>query len=359
MDKSFRINSKHLGRLDHLRVFACIWVMLGSNHLGTAFLNNISGDNIIVRNIMNILKSDLLGVDVFFVLSAFLFTVLCNGGKKAIIYRKFIYNRMLRIFPLLIFAFLIMKALTVQFSPQQFINILSMDFYNINRWGTGFIAIWTLGVELQFYLLFPLLIIPMRENKLSYFIMWIVILILVKMCMVQIHGKENLYYVFYTTTIARFDQFLIGMILGKMYIDNKFKFLEHQIINSVLLVIALFLLAFYCKYMYGVWGDDIIVPIKFTIQGILMGALIILYMYSNLFSFKYIHKSLVWVAQFTYGMYLFHVFIGIAIKKVLPTEYMVAFAPITIVASIIFAMLTKKYIEDPFLQRKVNYYKSE
>ena len=357
MGQVSRINSKHLGRLDHLRFFACIWVIF--DNMGTSFLNNISVDNIIVRNIINILKHGSLGVDVFLVLSAFLFTVLCNGGKKEIIYRKFIYNRILRIVPLLTFAFLIMKALTLQFSPQQFINILSMDFYYINRWGSGFVGIWTLGVELQFYLLFPLLIIPMREKKLSYFIMWIVILILVKMCMVQIHGKETLYSVFYMSSIARFDQFLIGMILGKMYVDNKFKFLEHQIINSVLLVFSLFLLAFYCKYMYGAWSDEILVPLRFTIQGILMGALMIVYMYSKIFSFKYIHKSLVWLSQLTYGIYLFHTFIGFTIKKVLPGEYMALLTPMTIVFCIMFAMLTKKYIEDPFLQRKVNYYKSE
>jgi len=77
-------NTEYYPRLDHLRFFAAMIVVIGHS-LSLPF---------------NIGHS---GVTLFFVLSGFIFTLITNGGEKKIDYKKFIYNRILRIYPLFIF----------------------------------------------------------------------------------------------------------------------------------------------------------------------------------------------------------------------------------------------------------------
>ncbi len=50
-----------------------------------------------------------MGVDIFFVLSGFLFTVIIRD--RNVIYHKFLYNRVLRIFPLFFVALMTMLEL--------------------------------------------------------------------------------------------------------------------------------------------------------------------------------------------------------------------------------------------------------
>lgn len=97
--KSLNIN--YMERIDHLRFFAAVMLMV--HH----FRGNINWDgsfswNAFARLWMENASS---GVSLFLVLTGFLFCLISNSGKKEMRYGGYLYNRILRIFPLMVFLY--------------------------------------------------------------------------------------------------------------------------------------------------------------------------------------------------------------------------------------------------------------
>ncbi len=104
----------HLDRLDHLRFFACVWVVVRHfrNASGVRNTDILNHENIFVKVIALWQNAGGMGVDIFFVLSGFLFAVIIRDRK--VIYHKFLYNRVLRIFPLFSLALMIIMTTAVK-----------------------------------------------------------------------------------------------------------------------------------------------------------------------------------------------------------------------------------------------------
>src|SRR5262249_17527292 len=118
-----------------------------------------------------------VGVNVFFVLSGFLITGILLDTKHEPHYFKFFYmRRVLRIFPLyygtLIAIFFVLPALKM--AP--FISASQQFWYwtYLGNWGKGrnlnvgsLGYFWSLGVEEQFYLVWPLVIYVLPRRSVS------------------------------------------------------------------------------------------------------------------------------------------------------------------------------------------------
>ena len=113
-----------------------------------------------------------LGVLVFFVISGFLITSLLMGEREAtgaISLRRFYLRRILRIFPAF-YAFVLVMAIAtaagvVQLSGRDFAYALT---YTVNFEPGRSLQIghlWSLSVEEQFYLLWPLTLLALRERR--------------------------------------------------------------------------------------------------------------------------------------------------------------------------------------------------
>ena len=92
------LNSSYFSRIDHLRFFAATLVIF--HH----FSGNIavSPDAGLITNFfITWLQKGSTGVSLFLFLTGFLFCIISDIGNKKINYKGFIYNRILRIFPLL------------------------------------------------------------------------------------------------------------------------------------------------------------------------------------------------------------------------------------------------------------------
>ena len=113
-----------------------------------------------------------LGVLVFFVISGFLITSLLMREREAtgtISLKRFYLRRVLRIFPAF-YAFILVLAIAVWLDA---IHLTGRDFafaltYTVNYvphppWRTG--HLWSLSVEEQFYLLWPLTLLVLRERR--------------------------------------------------------------------------------------------------------------------------------------------------------------------------------------------------
>jgi len=148
-------------------------------------------------------------VALFMVLSGFIFTWGAIGQR--IDYLRFIGNRFLRIYPL--YLVLLMVALAARPRAFELDVVLAMllPFADFVRPGTGPLTgmSWAIGVEFQFYLLFPLLFALARDNPARLIAGWIACAVLLRLLAVGLGGSA--YHVSYWHLAGRIDQFLLGM----------------------------------------------------------------------------------------------------------------------------------------------------
>ncbi|MCF0050063.1 acyltransferase [Dyadobacter sp. LJ53] len=158
---------EYFRQLDGLRAIAIILVIL--------FHWFPEGEGI------NVLANGPLGVTLFFVLSGFLITRILLVSKASVeeaglaqTYKNFLLRRGLRIFPLYYFLlFVIWQAKSIPFIPT-----VNTDFYTYPahyilyisnfllektaNWSDLLSTLWSLSVEEQFYLFWPLIILSVR-----------------------------------------------------------------------------------------------------------------------------------------------------------------------------------------------------
>ncbi|MEM8693716.1 MAG: acyltransferase [Pseudomonadota bacterium] len=144
---------KHFGNLDGLR-FVCIMMVLWHHNAPI----DTSG--------LPILQRGFLGVDFFFVLSGFLITTLllreiADTGRLAM--RNFYLRRILRIVPVYFFVVTCVAGYYIGLKGQkQFLEILPYYYLFLSNFLTQDIPLltitWSLAVEEQYYLLWPLLL---------------------------------------------------------------------------------------------------------------------------------------------------------------------------------------------------------
>ena len=154
-DLESKLSCPHIPALDGLRAVAVFLVILG--HFGFEF---VPGSH---------------GVMIFFVLSGFLITWLLlkeNDSKGTISLSSFYKRRTLRIFPAFYVYWLILVALLVSTGRSVlWPHAWSALFYGSNYYSAingdpnnGFSHTWSLAIEEQFYLLWPLVFLMLRGN---------------------------------------------------------------------------------------------------------------------------------------------------------------------------------------------------
>lgn len=155
------------------------------------------------------------GVSLFFVLSGYLFMSIALRAEGVLDYRRFLRNRLLRIFPLFVVVFMVAVSVNRDsFRPQ---DILYLFFSNIGdpptskQFMTG--AAWTISVEFTFYLIFPFLARFALAQGPGYLLRLIGLLLLFKLGAFLLNERPT--HMIYSTLLGRLDQFLIGMLAAQ------------------------------------------------------------------------------------------------------------------------------------------------
>ena len=217
-----RVVGGHIPALDGVRGVAILLVML--NHF--TFYGGMRPEHPVDSLYYRVATTGWVGVDLFFVLSGFLITGILLDTKGAQHYlRNFYARRTLRIFPLyyatLAFVFFMLPAII---SPDEKFEALRANqlwywTYLVNwhiaveGWHS-FAAIghfWSLAVEEQFYLLWPIVVWLCSRRKL--FAVSLAVIAGAFACRVALHlgGAPNAGYVL---TLARMDSLVIGGLLA-------------------------------------------------------------------------------------------------------------------------------------------------
>ncbi len=298
-------SEKYRPEIDGLRALAVIAVII--NHFNK-----------------NILPSGFLGVDIFFVISGYVITSsLASKEHKSVgnFLLGFYARRIKRIMPALIVCIAFTSIIGFLFIP------VSMDFLEI--WHTGIAALfglsnihlfrigtdyfvasselnlftqtWSLGVEEQFYLIFPLIFwfsgfARKISNGKRNFLFFMILLSVLSLCIYVWLSKVNPSAAYFLIP-ARFWELGIGCITflvlsSKKQLPHIFKFVSPLLITALLIIFFFIPQVARCESTIGV---------------VLLTSLLITALNSNSIIFRvFTWRPVVFIGLISYSLYLWH-----------------------------------------------------
>lgn len=330
----------------------------------------------------NWLSGGFLGVDIFFVISGFLITgiIITEIQQNSFSLKQFYTRRIKRIYP----AFITVMALvsfiasvifiyndfnklrkTIELAIAFLSNFylgLTQGYFDLSANENPVLHIWSLAVEEQYYLIFPLILIlaykKFREIKVLFIITLILFFILLATSFVsanfykEVLHQPNIYYL----SNLRFPELLVGSLLAIYHnLSNKVQ-LSKQV-NNILAILSTLLL-FSCLFLMNnniafIPGITLILPCIFT-------ALIIhTTSQNNIVKLCLSNKAIVFIGKISYSLYLYH-WIFIAFAYYITGEKQINNQSIAIVTvlTIIFSVLSYYLIEQPIRKSKLNFKQS-
>lgn len=340
--------------LDGVRAFSISYVILFHSFMwGGVFYNltnNIDAFNDFRTNFpsyLNWVWHGGRGVDIFFVLSGFLIgTILMKEKIKTgrISLSTFYLRRIFRLMPLYLVAIFVFytSPAEVEFRDMYWANILYIN--NFLSFDEVFMNwTWSLAVEEQFYLVFPLFLIfiffkyDFKIRSLIFlFIGAIMIRLIIILSSPELLAHPPASHLFpmlpgfdvsyvnslYDNLYSRFGPLIVGVLSGYLYLYKKDEleafFFKNKIYTHVLLILSViiiiaivfipiyrpdFNLDFYSKVLYEILNENIFsVAISYIILGMLFPAGVFR-LFAGIFSLR------IWypLAQGAYSLYLFHI----------------------------------------------------
>ncbi|HHF5597046.1 TPA: acyltransferase family protein [Haemophilus influenzae] len=330
----------------------------------------------------NWLSGGFLGVDIFFVISGFLITgiIITEIQQNSFSLKQFYTRRIKRIYP----AFITVMALvsfiasvifiyndfnklrkTIELAIAFLSNFylgLTQGYFDLSANENPVLHIWSLAVEEQYYLIFPLILIlaykKFREIKVLFIITLILFFILLATSFVsanfykEVLHQPNIYYL----SNLRFPELLVGSLLAIYHnLSNKVQ-LSKQV-NNILAILSTLLL-FSCLFLMNnniafIPGITLILPCIFT-------ALIIhTTSQNNIVKLCLSNKAIVFIGKISYSLYLYHwIFIAFAYYITGEKQINNQSIAIVIVLTIIFSVLSYYLIEQPIRKSKLNFKQS-
>ena len=324
----------------------------------------------------NLLKGGFIGVDVFFVISGYLISTIIFESleNKKFSFLQFYNRRIKRIFPAVILILIISYVIG-------WFVLLPQDYEQLGKHiaaGAGFISniaflneagyfdtsaemkpllhLWSLGIEEQFYILWPLLIwfIWGKKNRI---LLAIIVLIIISFYLNTKGVKENITTTFYSPH-TRFWEILCGGLLSWVSFSKNayiYKITNTKLINliinknesitkNILSFIGLILLAYgFVKINQefsfpGLWA---VIPVAATV--------LLIYSGPNAWVNKKIlsNNLAVWFGLISFPLYLWHwplLTFARIIENSIPSYKLRIFI---VVISILLAWFTYKYLEQP------------
>ncbi len=268
------------------------------------------------------------GVDLFFVLSGFLITgrlVPFLDDKKLLL--KFYKNRFLRIVPLYVGFLIIFFTAWFLFSGSK--NLNQYPFYTNHWWNyflfiqnwvyiatltqvkTHLLHLWSVAVEEQIYLLFPLFLFLLKKNTANIFkaILGILAVILVcRILWVAFSFSDDQYMNLFYNSFFRLDTFLIGAAIYFMYhkivqvrnFQSIIKWLS--ILSAIILALKILLTGDVEK------TNTFTATIGYTLIALLFGGLLLLTLVKKNKMLNYLTslRFIRFTGKISYGLYIIH-----------------------------------------------------
>lgn len=314
------------------------------------------------------------GVALFMVLSGF---VLARGVlDQPLDYRQFITNRLLRIFPLMVFvlAFAIYGNTDVTLSGivAPFLLLsnttprLFTDVTNIS--GT----VWTIAVEFQFYLIAPFIFAFAARRGLRWLIGIMVLAWLCKAIVLLAHNialePQARHMISYYTIVGRLNQFLFGVGLACIWPQLEERVKDRRWHWAILTIGVLSVCGFAWLVNLsggggGTWSGWFL--LRQEIEGLTWEILIAGFVLTKPFGKSLIARVLCWIGLISFSMYIFHwplehvFWTTLRVQKLVPSapsiELLLIYAVVLLPFVIAMSWLSYITIEKPFLDMRRRY----
>lgn len=319
----------HKPELDGIRGIAILAVML--SHAGPL----IQRDGITSKVLISVMIPGWSGVELFFALSGFLITGILLRTKTATNYfTSFYARRVLRIFPIYYLTLSIILFLASHNAwwnsliPALGHTRLSYYFYLQNWpafWPHGHELranvighFWSLAVEEQFYLLWPLLVLLLSEDGLLW--LCIVLLSLELPFRILFFHKIGGDYGFIHLTMTRMDGLLVGAIGG--ILTHRLGRIPLRLVYSALWIggsIIVYIALFHHHELVGTY--KYMETAGFTGFALLSGGLIGLSQYPRPRLLRVLRaKWLTTTGKYSYGIYVFHIPIYAIVERLIQKQ---------------------------------------
>lgn len=304
------------------------------------------------------------GVDLFFVLSSYLITELllrehAANGRFSV--SRFYIRRALRIWPLY-FTFLAVTVLIVPriFPDDEFgLKYITSFALFAGNWvcaiyGLPFSVaapLWSISVEEQFYLSWPLLLLLFGVNRIKQLAAGMIVIALAMRGLLAAYEVEHP--AVWCNTFARLDSIAAGAILAVSLAGRSPRL--KSALRCLLFIVALVSFVLVARYLRQD-GPSSIVTYSVTALASVMLLVAVLQsdarcLYQRPFSW------FVYLGRISYGLYVFHL-LAIAL---LPTLFVTVFGVppefeyrivLSLLLTIVFAAASYRWLEEPFLRLK-------
>ena len=316
-----------------------------------------------------IFQGGFIGVDIFFVISGYLITTLIlreiffNNDFSII---RFYIRRVRRIIPVLFIVILVcIPCAYFIFLPSSLIDFLksalsSLGFVsNYYFHHTGLIYggpdsslkpllhTWSLSVEEQFYIIFPILLIFvnkfLRSNMLKIFILFFLISFITTQIISTSHPLYNFYFI-----NVRIWELLAGSIIA--YLEIKRLGFKKNVVTSFLPFFGLVLILFSIFFL----NDKMSLPSFYSFPAVLGTCLIIFFSNKDNLIFKILSlKFIVFMGLISYSLYLWHYPLFSFYNYVYFSNESFLIKILIIILSIILSILSYYFIEKPFRNKNI------
>ncbi|MDX2128486.1 MAG: acyltransferase [Chloroherpetonaceae bacterium] len=333
------------------------------------------------------------------VLTGFLITKVLHSLKgKNDYYRTFFINRSLRLIPLFYFFILIFfNVVPLVFKEklqfQYLWNNQIWHWFFVHNWSPLFVDyssgnkyishLWFIGVEQQVFIFFPLLYLYLNDDKFIKLSIFLIVLTPILRFLLLLTADNSVLMIKYIhyMTITRLDSVFWGALLFKLILDKErlLYFLSHlkkSLLFTVFILLSLSFLLFDIPTLSKVEDFPLLLipnSIGYTI-GSFLSILIIGWGWTVSEESKFgrylsENRLLQGVGTYAYSIYLFHfpfihlikeIWFFFPVSKIGGAVNQLLFISIVFALSYLFALITWKLIEKPFMDLKeLNFFKKK
>lgn len=265
-----------------------------------------------------------MGVDIFFVISGFVVTFSALSLQEAAgsgnIFFHFMGRRIRRIVPLYYATLIAIVVLSnAQINSEKMLDLVSHLLFLHNLFPDYHRSInavaWTLGAEMQFYILLAITITFVNRNNLKYCLGFAIITALLwrfwSYWSLPISQDTEALFIKATQLPGMLDLFAIGAFLALFVRSSKFTELRASLYKKLFLCLASVIMLTIAMKIFlnyqAYWPYPLMVTGFRTFFGIAIGGILLFFCAIKISSFcHYLLSPLAYIGVVSYGVYLFH-----------------------------------------------------